>query len=174
MIDDGCVIISQHSDTIGPAVVCESAADEGKKVYHIGYNQSMLDVAPTTTLTGSRIDWSQYIFESVNAVLEGEKIEDYVEGTVHGNDVGAGFEQNWVQMLEINNLIAAEGTEEAVKEMIERFNRDQIKVFQGDYIGINPNDPNDTIDLRDGYDENQNASAPSFHYILKDVIEVVE
>lgn len=174
LINDGCVIISQHSDTIGPAAACEAAADQGKTVYHVGYNQSMIDVAPTTTLVSSRIDWSQYIFEAVGAVLAEDKIEDHVSGNIHGNDVGAGFEQDWVQVLEINNLIAADGTEDAVNEAIDKFKKNQLKVFAGDYVGVNPEDPNDTIDLNNGYDENKELSAPSFHYILKDVIEVVE
>ena len=32
--------------------------------------------------------------------------------------------------------------------------------------------PADTIDLRKGYIENENSSAPSFHYVLDGVIEV--
>ena len=48
----------------------------------------------------------------------------------------------------------------------------KITVFQGDYIGVNPYDETDTIDLRNGYEENKNASAPSFSYILKDVITI--
>ena len=47
-------------------------------------------------------------------------------------------------------------------------------VFKGGYTGINPNDENDTINLNKGYIENKNASAPSFHYILKDIINIKE
>ena len=134
----------------------------------------MIDVAPTTSLISTRIDWSQYMFEAVNAVLYGEKIEDHVKGNVHGNDVGAGFEEGWVQVLDINDLITPKGTEEAVTETIEKLKNKQIKVFKGDYIGVNPYDENDVIDLNNGYDENANASAPSFNYILKDVITIEE
>ena len=174
LIEEGCVIISQHSDTTGPAVACEYASENGKVVYNVGYNQSMIDVAPTTSLISTRIDWSQYMFEAVNAVLYGEKIEDHVKGNVHGNDVGAGFEEGWVQVLDINDLITPKGTEEAVTETIEKLKNKQIKVFKGDYIGVNPYDENDVIDLNNGYDENANASAPSFNYILKDVITIEE
>lgn len=174
LIDDGCVIISQHSDTIGPAVACEEAFEKGSKVYHIGYNQSMMDVAPTTTLTSSRINWSKYITSAVEAVLHGKEIEKNVTGNVHGNDVGGGFEQDWVQILDINSLIAADGTEEMVNDTINKFKKNQIIVFKGDYIGVDPDDPNNTIDLKNGYIENENASAPAFNYILKDVITIVE
>ena len=45
-------------------------------------------------------------------------------------------------------------------------------MFQGEYIGVDPENESDTIDLREGYLENENSSAPSFHYILKDVITI--
>lgn len=174
LIEDGCVLISQHSDTIGPAVACEEASDQGTCVFHVGYNQSMIDVAPTTSLVSSRIDWSVYILAAVNAVLQGEPIEKNIDGNVHGNDVGAGFDKGWVQIVDINSLIAAQGTQEAVDKAIEGLHKGQISVFKGDYIGVNPYDPNDVIDLKNGYEENKNASAPSFCYILQDVVFVQE
>ena len=174
LIEDGCVIISQHSDTIGPAVACEEAADQGKCVFHVGYNQSMIDVAPTTSLVSSRIDWSIYIFAAVNAALNEEPIEKRIDGNIHGNDVGAGFEQGWVQIVDVNNLIAAKGTQEAVDKAIEDLRKRHVSVFKGNYVGVNPDDPNDVIDLKNGYEENKNASAPSFYYILQDVVFVRE
>lgn len=173
LIDEGCVIISQHSDTIGPAVACEETYS-GKVVYHVGYNQSMIDVAPTTSLVSTRINWSYYMVEAVGAVLDNKKIEDNINGHVHGNDVGAGFENDWVQIMDINNLIAADGTSDAVNEAIEALTKGTVEVFKGDYIGVDPFDESDTYDLNKGYKENENASAPSFHYILKDVITVEE
>lgn len=171
LIDQGCVIISQHSDTTGPAVACEEV--KGKKtVYHVGYNQSMADVAPTTYLTGCRIDWTPYMISAVQAVQAGEKIEDIVEGNVNGNDVGAGFEQGWVQMLEVNELIAAPGTTQKIQELIEQFRRDKIDVFKGNYIGVDPDDQQDIISLKKGYAENKTSSAPTFHYVLQDVITI--
>ena len=62
LIDEDCVVISQHSDTIGPAVACEEMKGE-KKVYHVGYNQSMLEVAPTTSLVSTRINWRHICFQ---------------------------------------------------------------------------------------------------------------
>ena len=174
LIEDGCVIISQHSDTIGPAVACEAAAEDGKTVYHVGYNQSMIDVAPTTSLVSTRIDWSIYVLAAVEATLNEISIEKNVDGHVHGNDVGAGFQQGWVQVLDVNSLIAAKGTEKAVNEAVEKFKKNQITVFQGDYVGVNPFDESDVIDLRNGYEENKSMSAPSFHYVLRDVIQIKE
>ena len=84
----------------------------------------------------------------------------------------AGFDKNWVEMLELNKPIAAEGTQARIDQIIETFRKNQFEVFKGNYIGVNPDDPSDTIDLSKGYTENKNSSSPSFHYILKDVIIV--
>ena len=109
---------------------------------------------------------------AVKAVLDNKKIEKYVTGNVNGNDIGSGFKNDWVQMLEINEFIAPKGTQETVNELIRKFRQNKIQVFCGDYLGVDPNDPSDTIDLKDGYNENADSSAPSFHYILQDVITI--
>lgn len=171
LIKEGCVIISQHSDTSGPAVACEET-ERSQVVYYVSYNQSMADIAPTTYLTGSKINWSPYMLQAVEAVLSDEEIEQDVDGNVNGNDVGAGFDCDWVQMLEINEFVVAKGTQERVEELISEFKQEKVQVFRGDYIGVNPEDESDTIDLREGYEENENSSAPTFNYILKDVITV--
>ena len=173
LIADGCVVISQHSDTTGPAVACEET-DKSQAVYHVGYNQSMMDVAPSTYLTGSKINWKPYILSAVQAVLEEKDIEKSIEGNINGRDVSAGFDKEWVQMLELNRIVAAEGTQEKVDELIEEFRQGKIQVFKGDYIGVNPYDETDVYDLNTGYHENENCSAPTFHYILKDVITIAE
>lgn len=173
LIQEGCIIISQHSDTTGPAVACEDT-ESSRIVFHVGYNQSMMDVAPTTYLTGTRINWEPYILSAVEAVLTDQKIEACVDANINGNDAGAGFEKGWVQMLELNELIAAEGTREKLEEVIDGFCKGKIDVFRGDYIGVNPFDPEDTYDLNKGYQENEESSAPTFGYVLKDVITIEE
>ncbi len=173
LIDDGCVLISQHSNTTGPAVACEERYAE-KTVYHVGYNQSMIDVAPTTSMISCRINWESYVIGACEAVLADEKIEDYVEGVVHGNDIGAGFDKGWVDILELNSLIAAPGSQEKIDELKKKFVHDDIDVFRGDYTGVDPEDPSKTIDLKNGYKENEKYSAPTFSYVLKDVITIIE
>jgi basic membrane protein A len=169
LIKEGCVIISQHSDTIGPAVACENSTSS-HPVFHVGYNQDMIDVAPTTSLIGTRINWTPYISDAIRAVMSDRKIEDVVKGHVHGNDIGAGFERNWVEMLELNPAIAPEGGRELVDRTIEGLIDGSVHVFSGEYYGYDPENPSDTISLRVEYPENAEASAPSFHYILKDIV----
>ena len=173
LIDMGCVIISQHSDTAGPAVACEEASAE-HTVFHIGYNQSMSDVAPTTSIISCRINWQKYMLSAVKAVLNGKEIESVVEGNVHGRDVSGGFKEGWLQMLKLNEVIAAPGTAEKIEELIGQFEREQVEVFRGDYTGVDPFDSTDTYDLSKGFTENEHQSSPEFHYVLQDVITIVE
>ena len=108
----------------------------------------------------------------MEAVLSEKDIEGSLDANINGNDAGAGFDQGWVQMLEVNELIAAPGTREKVEKLIGSLKKQKINVFQGDYIGVDPDDPKDVISLKKGYQENEKSSAPTFHYVLRDVIHV--
>ena len=172
LIDEGCVVISQHTDTIGPAIACEEAAP-GRQVWHVGYNQSMQEVAPGTSLVASRICWEPYVTAAVDAVMRRKPIEKVVSGRVHGTDVSAGFDKGWVELVDLNQQIAAPGTQEAIDSAIEQFRRgDGSFVFRGDYTGVNPENPNDTCNLQDGYVENAETSYPTFRYVLSDIIAI--
>ena len=173
LIKAGCAVISQHVDTVGPAVACEEAS-QSRSVCHVGYNQSMIDVAPNTSLVSTRINWTPYVTGAVEALLEGRNIEDYVEGSLYGyNDMGAGFDKGWVEMLELNESIAVPGTQERITKAIEAFKRGGIDVFRGDYRGVDPNDSSDTCDLSQGYPEGKTCSWTTFHYVLNDIITVL-
>ena len=172
LIDEGCVILSQHTDTIGPAIACEEASQD-RPVYHVGFNQSMSEVAPGTSLVASRICWEPYVLAAVDAVMTRKSIEKVVSGNIHGTDVSAGFDKGWVEIMDLNQQIAAPGTQEAMDSAIDQFRRGKVDfVFKGDYTGVDPKDTSDTYDLRDGYIENENTSFPTFHYVLNEIITV--
>lgn len=172
LINEGCVIIAQHVNTTAPAVVCEEEVSAGRTVYHVGYHQSMMDVAPSSSLVSIRTNWTPYILQAVQAVMNDQVIEKVVEAHAHGRDLSAGFEYGWVELLELNKFIAADGTQEKINNAIDAMKKGRIKVFSGNYTGVNPLNPADTIDLNTGYTENQHSSNPSFGYILRDYITV--
>jgi len=173
LIDEGCVVIAQHVDTIGPAMACEEYVGT-KRVYHVGYNQSMMDIAPSTSLISTRVNWAPYVVGAVEAVLEGKAIERCVKGSVRGNDITAGLDQGWVEVMELNNQLAAYGTQEKLNKAIEGLKKGTIEVFKGNYTGVNAADPGDTVDLSLGYRENESTSWPTFGYVLDDVIVIDE
>ena len=165
MIEDGCAIISQHSDTEGPAEACEDAKAKGTEVYCVAYNQDMTDVAPNTCLISSRQDYAPYEIAAVQAVMDGTEI---------ARDEWAGFDQGWVAMTELNTAIAAEGTQEKIDEAIAAFKDGSLKatdVFKGPYTATNPYS-GETIELKDGFDENATQSAPAFSYVINEIITV--
>ena len=170
LIAEGCVILSHHTNTMAPAIACEDAFSEGKRVFFIGYHQSMMDVAPSSALVSIRTNWVPYIEQATEAVSQKTDIESYVRGNRHGNDISAGFEENWVQMIELNKHSAAKGTEERMNRTISSFQKGNIDVFRGRYTGVNPKDPNDTVDLSRGFEECSDSSSPAFRYVLDDVI----
>ena len=173
LIDDGCVILSQHTDTIGPAIACEEISEK-RPVYFVGYNQSMSEVAPAASLVTSRINWDPYILSAVEAVMNDKVIEKVVKGNINGADVCAGFENGWVEMDDLNLHVAAPGTQEEIDKTVALFNKGKVDfVFKGNYIGQDPDNPSDTFDLSNGYVENENTSYPLFHYILSDIITIV-
>ena len=175
LIDEGCVIISQHTDTIGPAIACEKASENKKEVYFVGFSQSMSEVAPAASLVTSRICWETYILSAVEAMMLDKKIESMVSGHIHGTDVSAGFERGWVEMIDLNEQVAAPGTQEAMNNAIEQFKRSGGDfVFRGNYTGVDPDEPSKTINLSSGYSENANTSYPLFSYILTDIITIEE
>jgi basic membrane protein A len=165
LIEDGCVIISQHSDTEGPAEACEDAFAKGTEVYCVAYNQDMTDIAPNTCLISSRQDYAPYEVSAVQAVMNGQTLPV---------DQGAGFEDGWVAMTELNTAIAAEGTQEKIDETIAAFQAGTLKatdVFKGPFTATNPY-TNETIDLTDGFDENATQSAPAFGYVINEIITI--
>ena len=172
LINRGCVVLSQHSDTIGPAVACEEASVEHPVVF-IGCNKSLLDNAPNTALMSIRIDWAPYVIAAVTAVKNQRRIENQVIGKVNGNDVSAGFKENALEILDLNANIAPKNTRKFIEDAIQTIKKDPAAAYRGAYTGINPDDPSDTIDLKDGYLENVESSAPSFYYLLKDVVEII-
>ena len=169
LIDDGCVILSHHTNTMAPAIACEDAFVHGKRVYFVGYHQSMMDVAPSCALVSIRTNWVPYILQATEAVMQGLDIEEYVKGNLHRNDISAGFEEDWVQMLDLNKHASAEGTEERMNRAIAALQKGK-SIFSGKYTGVNPTDPNDTIDLSKGFEECSTSSSPSFRYILDKVV----
>lgn len=173
LIAQDCVLISQHSDTIGPATACENAGGS-IPVYHVGYNQSMTDVAPTRSLVSCCVEYSYYFEQSIYALLHDKKIEDCIDGKTYGQDAMAGLDKNWVRILDINEAIVPKETDQIVDDTVKDLISGKKQVFSGNLTGVDPYDSTKRIDLNTPYIENETSSSPTFSYILDDVITIVE
>lgn len=115
LINDGCVLISQHADSEGAPKACEE-----KGVPNVAYNISTISMGPNTALISSKIDWQPYFELIINAVLKGEKIPTDWCGTIATGSV---------VLTELNETVAAKGTKEAIAEAQAKLEAGELKVF---------------------------------------------
>ena len=115
LADMGCVMISQHSDNTTPATTAEA-----KGVFHTGYNNDMISVAPEASLIGTRINWAPYFEYAIKSVANGESFD---QDWCHGMDMGA------VVMTDLNEDIAAPGTAEKLAEVEAMIRSGELQVF---------------------------------------------
>ena len=64
LIEDGCVLISQHADSMGAPTACEAAG-----VPDVSYNGSTKDAAPNTYIISSKINWAPYFEHAIKCAL---------------------------------------------------------------------------------------------------------
>ena len=115
LIAAGCDLISEHADSMGAPTACEEAG-----VPNVAYNGSTVDACPTTFLVASLIEWSAYFEYAVNQKIAGEPI---------ATDWAGDLESGCVQLTEINEAVAAEGTVAAVEEAKAALIAGTIHVF---------------------------------------------
>ncbi|MDD6190021.1 MAG: BMP family ABC transporter substrate-binding protein [Firmicutes bacterium] len=115
LIDGGCVLISQHADSMGAPTACEK-----ENVPNVSYNGSTVDACPNTFIVSSRIDWTPYYEYAIKAAQGGEAIDaDWVGNLSTGS----------VVLTDINEKAAAEGTVEAVDEAKAKLEAGELQVF---------------------------------------------
>lgn len=115
LINDGCVLISQHADSEGAPKACEE-----NNVPNVAYNISTISIAPNTALISSKIDWQPY-FEMM--------IKNAKEGTEIPTDYCATAAEGAVILTELNAAVAAEGTQEAIDAAQAKLASGELKVF---------------------------------------------
>lgn len=116
LIDNGAKLISQHSDSTTPATTAQSNG-----VPHVGYNISMSDVAPEASLISSRIDWTNYFVYVIETIVNG--------GTVDQDYCQHGLKDGDVALTELNEAIAAEGTQAKIDEVRAQIESGELQVF---------------------------------------------
>ncbi|MBQ1492724.1 MAG: BMP family ABC transporter substrate-binding protein [Blautia sp.] len=168
LIDEGCIIVAHNTHTYGVVFSCEKEG-QSRLLIHVGMNVSTIDRAPVTSLVSVRVNWAPYLIGAVRAVSTYKEIEKVVHGNVHGHDVSGGFAEGWLEISELNTNVAAYGTKKVMDQVVEDIKNGKQKVFEGDYLGMDPNGAA-TYDLRRGFWENESSSVPSWNYVLQDVV----
>ncbi len=163
LINDGCVLISQHADSMGAPTACEQAG-----VPDVSYNGSTISACPNTFIVSSRIDWTPYYLYAIEAVAAGEEFDVDYTGTISTGSV---------LLTEVNDKAAAAGTAEKIEEIKQKLENEEIYVFDtstftvdgknlDSYMADVDTDANfegDTEVISDGYfHESEKRSAPYF------------
>ena len=114
LIAGGCVLISQHADSMGAPTACENA-----KVPNVSYNGSTAAACPETFLISSRINWVPYFKYMIGQVQNNQPIDVDWTGTL---------ETGSVMLTEPGKNVAA-GTQEKLDEVLTGLKNGTINVF---------------------------------------------
>ena len=167
--EDKAVIISQHADSLGAPGVCEEKGVPN--VFYNGTNDNL-----DTYLIASRINWRPYFRYMINSTLKGEKMNSDWYGTI---------ENGAVEVLTLNETLAASGTKAAIDKVIsdlkgglEVFNTANFTVdgktvtsYEAD-VNDDPAFTKDTQVIENGvFKESTYRSAPYFDMRIDGIIE---
>ena len=122
LIKNGCVLVSQHADSMGAPTACETAG-----VPNVSYNGSTAAVAPNTFIVSSRINWAPYFQHAMQCVIDKKAIEADWTGTI-----GTGS----VLLTEVGTA-AAEGTQAKIDEISKKLQDGSLKVFDASTFTVN-------------------------------------
>ena len=163
LLNNKCVLISQHADSMGAPSACETAG-----VPNVSYNGSTYESCPETFLVSSAINWAPYFNYIIACVNKDEEIAaDWCGGIAEGSVVLTGLNQD----------VIAEGTLAKVEEAITGFKAGTLKVFDTKNFTVEGKElttytadvdtdaefKGDTEAIKDGYfNESADRSAPYF------------
>ena len=163
LIDDKCVLISQHADSMGAPTACENA-----NIPNVSYNGSTIEACPKTFIVSSRIDWTPYYEYAIGCVQAGDPIDTDWVGTLATGSV---------VLTDINEKVAAQNTAKAIDEVKKQLEDGTLHVFDtstfkvkgkelSEYkadVDFDTNYEPDTDVVSDGYfHESEKRSAPYF------------
>ncbi len=123
LMDGGCVLISQHADSMGAPNACEA-----RNVPNVSYNGSTTEACPNTALISSRIDWTPYFKYMITQAQKGEAIV---------TDYTGSLEDGSVVLTALNTAAAAPGTQEAIDAAMAGLKDGSIKVFNTANFTVN-------------------------------------
>lgn len=163
LINNKCVLISQHADSMGAPTACETAG-----VPNVSYNGSTQSACPNTFIVSSRINWAPYYKYIIECVKDGKEIDTDWTGTISTDSV---------VLTDVNEKAAAQGTADEIAKVKEElvsgkrhvfdtatFTVDGKKVesYKAD-VDTDANYEADTEVIKDGYfSESEFRSAPYF------------
>ena len=152
LIDRGCDVLSQHSDTSASVLAAQSSG-----VFAVGCNEDMMPFAPDAALLSARVDWGVYYEYALDCLTGGKEIPQDWCGDYSG---GACY------LSPLNEDIAAEGTADAIEAAASGINDGSVQVFAGPLHGVDGEGKELNLAEGEAYTENETSSAPAFAYLI--------
>lgn len=118
LIARGCVLISQHADSMGAPNACEAA-----NVPNVSYNGSTVKDCPNTFIISSRINWAPYYEYCIDQMLKGDAIDTDYTGTL-----GTTLKNGSVCLTDLGSA-AAEGSLAKIEAVAAKLRDGSLKVF---------------------------------------------
>ncbi len=115
LMNNNCVLISQHADSMGAPTACEE-----RNVPNVSYNGSTVASCPNTFIVSSKIDWTPYLKLICESKMNGVAIPADWTGTI---------ETGSVVLTDVNTKAAAAGTVEKLEEVKAALVAGEVKVF---------------------------------------------
>ena len=119
LIKQGCVLISQHADSLGAPNACEVA-----EVPNVSYNGSTEASCPNTFIISSRINWQPYYEYCIDAIANGKTI-----ATDWCGELGDTRNTGSVCYTELGQIAPVAGTDEKLAEVVAKIKDGSLKVF---------------------------------------------
>ncbi len=141
LIANGCVLISQHADSMGAPTACETAG-----VPNVSYNGSTVAACPETFIVSSKIDWTPYFKYMIQCVIDGKAIDTDWTGTI---------ETGSVVLTDVNTKAAAKGTVEKIEEVKAKLLDGTISVYDTSTFTVTVTD---TLNKNAKVDDNGNLT----------------
>ena len=123
LIEGGCVLISQHADSMGAPSACEE-----KKVPNVSYNGSTVATCENTFIVSSKIDWTPYFELIIKATRD-------KEGTIPADWCGT-IATGSVVLTDVNAKAAAAGTQAKIDDIKAKLQSGDVKVFDTDTFTV--------------------------------------
>ncbi|MBQ8600730.1 MAG: BMP family ABC transporter substrate-binding protein [Clostridia bacterium] len=162
LIAGGCVLISQHADSMGAPTACETAG-----VPNVSYNGSTAAACPETFLISSRINWVPYFEYMITQVKNGAAIDvdwagDLENGSVALTDLGTAVAAGTAEKLAEVEAGLKDGTVKVFDTATFTVNGEKIDSYTADVDTDDKFTP-DTEAVANGiFEESKHRSAPYF------------
>ena len=115
LINDGCVLISQHADSMGAPNACEE-----KGVPNVSYNGSTVNACPNTFIISSRINWAPYFKYLIAQTVNNQPVAKDWVGTLKTGSV---------ELTDLGGKAMAAGTVEKLVEVRNQLLNGSLHVF---------------------------------------------